>query len=268
MSNKASNDSTQKTLLVTVLLSLACSIVVSFAAVSLKPIQEQNIVLDVQKNILSISGLASNAGTLSVEEIEKLYKNVQPRLVDLKTGKYVEASAEKIADFDQREAAKDPATSRSLNGAEDIASINRLESIAKVYLIEKDGKTESILIPVHGYGLWSTMYGFLALDIDDLDTVVGFGFYDQAETPGLGGEVDNPIWKNRWPGKKVYDAKGDVALTVIKGAVDPANPNASAQIDGLAGATLTANGVSNLIHFWMGDSGFKPFLTNLKAGDA
>ena len=100
------------------------------------------------------------------------------------------------------------------------------------------------------------------------NTVRGFGFYDQEETPGLGGEVDNPIWKGRWPGKKVYDAKGDVALHVIKGAVDPANPNAKTQIDGLAGATLTANGVSNLIKFWMGENGFKPFLTNLKAGDA
>ena len=263
-----SNDSTKKTLLVTVLLSLACSIVVSFAAVSLKPIQDQNVVLDVQKNILSISGLAGNAKALGTDEIEKLYKNVQPRLVDLKTGKYVDATKEQIAEFDQREEAKNPATSRSLGGSEDIASINRLENVAKVYLIEKDGKTESIMLPVHGYGLWSTMYGFLALDIKDLDTVVGFGFYDQAETPGLGGEVDNPIWKGRWPGKKVYDAKGDVALHVIKGAVDPSNPNASEQIDGLAGATLTANGVSNLIQFWMGDKGFKPFLTNLKAGDA
>lgn len=263
-----SNDSTKKTLLVTVLLSLACSIVVSFAAVSLKPIQDQNVVLDVQKNILSISGLADNPGSLSADEIESLYKSVQPRLVDLKTGKYVDASEAQIAEFDQREAAKNPATSRSLSGAEDIASINRQESVAKVYLIEKDGKTESIMLPVHGYGLWSTMYGFLALDINDLDTVVGFGFYDQAETPGLGGEIDNPIWKGRWPGKKVYDAEGDVALHVIKGAVDTSNPNASVQIDGLAGATLTANGVSNLIQFWMGEQGFKPFLTNLKAGDA
>ena len=263
-----SNDSTKKTLLVTVLLSLACSVVVSLAAVSLKPLQEQNIVLDVQKNILSISGLAENAGALSVDEISDLYKNVQPRLVDLKTGKYVEASAKDIADFDQREAAKEPATSRSLSGAEDIASINRLENVAKVYLIEKDGKTESIMLPVHGYGLWSTMYGFLALDVNDLETVVGFGFYDQAETPGLGGEIDNPIWKARWPGKKVFDAKGDVALHVIKGAVDPANPNANTQIDGLAGATLTANGVSNLIKFWMGENGFRAFINNLKAGDA
>lgn len=263
-----SNDSTKKTLLVTVLLSLACSVVVSLAAVALKPIQDQNVVLDVQKNILSISGLAENVRGLSVDEIEKLYENVQPRLVDLKTGKYVNASAEEIAAYDQRVAAKEADTSRALTGAEDIASINRQANIAKVYLIEKDGKTESILLPVHGYGLWSTMYGFLALDVNNYDTVVGFGFYDQGETPGLGGEVDNPRWKAHWPGKKVYDADGNVALHVIKGAVDQANPNAKTQIDGLAGATLTANGVSNLIRFWMGKNGFEPFINNLKAGEA
>lgn len=263
-----SNDSTKKTLLVTVLLSLVCSVVVSLAAVSLKPLQDQNIVLDVQRNILSISGLSDNVKALSIDEIDTLYKQVQPRLVDMKTGKFVDASVKEIAEYDQRQAAKVPDESRAVKGSEDIASINRMADVAKVYLIEKNGKTESIMLPVHGYGLWSTMYGFLALDINDLDTVVGFGFYDQAETPGLGGEVDNPIWKGRWPGKKVYDKQGDVALSVIKGAVDASNPKASAQIDGLAGATLTANGVTNLVHFWMGKTGFKPFLTNLKAGGA
>ena len=263
-----SNDSTKKTLLVTILLSLACSVVVSFAAVSLKPIQDHNVVLDVQRNILSISGLAKNAKALDAAEVQKLYAQVKPALVDLKTGKYMQASEEEIAAYDQRTAAKEPAESRPLKGAQDIAGIIRQANVAKVYLIEKDGKTASIMLPVHGYGLWSTMYGFLALDIKDLDTVVGFGFYDQKETPGLGGEVDNPIWKGRWPGKKVYDTKGNVALHVIKGAVDPSNPGASEQIDGLAGATLTSNGVSNLLQFWMGDQGFKPFLTNLKAGEA
>ena len=247
---------------------MACSVVVSLAAVALKPLQEQNIIVDVQRNILSISGLADNAKGLSIDEISRLYKQVKPALVDLKTGKYVKASEADIAAYDQRVASKDPGESRALKGSEDVASIIRQANVAKVYLIEKDGKTESVMLPVHGYGLWSTMYGFLALDINDLDTVVGFGFYDQGETPGLGGEVDNPTWKGRWPGKKVFDNKGDVALTVIKGAVDPSGKNASAQIDGLAGATLTANGVTNLIKFWMGENGFKPFISNLKTGGA
>lgn len=263
------NDSLKKTFLVTILLSLVCSVVVSAAAVFLKPQQEENVVLDVQRNILNISGLTQDAKALNADEVSKLYEQVKPRLVDMKTGKFIDKTSEGLTvdNYDQRMAAKDPKASKALTGAEDIAGIKRQADVAKVYLIEKDGKMDRIVLPVHGYGLWSTMYGFLALDAD-LNTVAGFGFYDQAETPGLGGEVDNPLWKNKWPGKQIYSSNGDVAMTVIKGAVDPSNPKAANQIDGLAGATLTSNGVSNLIKFWMGKNGFEPFLNNLKAGDA
>lgn len=267
MSNKAGNDSIQKTLVVTVLLSLVCSVIVSAAAVFLRPIQSANVVLDVQRNILNISGLTKDAKALSNDEVAKLYQQVKPRLVDLKTGKFVDATAKEVAAYDQRTAAKTPGESHSLTAAKDIAGIKRQADVAKVYLVEKNGKLDTVILPVHGYGLWSTMYGFVALS-NDLNTVVGFGFYDQAETPGLGGEVDNPAWKAKWPGKKVYDSNGKVAMTVIKGAVDPSNPKAVSQIDGLAGATLTSNGVTNLMQFWMGKNGFEPFLKNLKAGDA
>ena len=114
--------------------------------------------------------------------------------------------------------------------------------------------------------MWSTLYGFLALEAD-ANTVVGLVFYEHAETPGLGGEVDNPVWKAKWVGKEVYD-EGDVAISIIKGSVDPSSSNAVHQVDGLSGATLTSRGVHNLLHFWLGDNGYKPFLTNLKNGEA
>ncbi|KEI71341.1 Na(+)-translocating NADH-quinone reductase subunit C [Endozoicomonas elysicola] len=262
------NDSIKKTLLVTVVLSLICSVLVSAAAVFLKPVQDQNIKLDVQRNILAISGLTSDAKALSVAEVAELYKRIQPRLVDLKTGKFVdEANGLTVDQYDQRVAAKDPKASEALAGSKDIAGIKRQADVAKVYLVEQDGKMQTLILPVHGYGLWSTMYGFLALE-NNLNTVKGFGFFEQAETPGLGGEVSNPVWKSRWSGKEIYGVDGQVALHVIKGGVDPANPGAMNQIDGLAGATLTANGVSNLIKFWLSDTGFKLFLNNLKAGNA
>ncbi len=262
------NDSIKKTLLVTVVLSLICSVLVSAAAVFLKPVQDQNIKLDVQRNILAISGLTADAKALSVAEVAELYKRIQPRLVDLKTGKFVdEANGLTVDQYDQRVAAKDPKASQALAGSKDIAGIKRQADVAKVYLVEQDGKMQTLILPVHGYGLWSTMYGFLALE-NNLNTVKGFGFFEQAETPGLGGEVSNPVWKSRWSGKEIYGVDGQVALHVIKGGVDPTNPGAMNQIDGLAGATLTANGVSNLIKFWLSDTGFKLFLNNLKAGNA
>lgn len=261
------NDTIKKTLLVTVVLSLVCSVLVSMAAVYLKPIQDQNIKLDVQRNILDIAGLSKDARALSASEVAELYKQIQPRLVDLKTGKFVdEAHGLTVDQYDQRTAAKDFNASRAL-GSADIAGISRQADIAKIYLVEKDGKLQTLILPVHGRGLWSTMYGFLALE-NNLNTVKGFGFFEHAETPGLGGEVSNPVWKSRWVGKEIYGVDGKVALHVIKGSVDSTSPGAINRIDGLAGATLTSNGVSNLIKFWLSDAGFKLFLNNLKAGKA
>jgi Na+-transporting NADH:ubiquinone oxidoreductase subunit C len=239
---------------------------VSAAAVFLKPLQVENVELDVQRNILNISGLTKDARALSNAEVAELYKQIKPRLVDLKTGKFIEKTPEgqTVNNYDQRVAAKTPGESKALPGAEDIAGIRRQADIAKVYVIEKNGRLETIILPVHGYGLWSTMYGFMALN-SDLGTVKGFGFYEQAETPGLGGEVDNPSWKAKWPGKKIYDDNGNVEAGLVKGGADP---KSLYKVDGLSGATLTSNGVTNLIKFWMGNDGFKPFLTNLKAGDA
>ena len=101
------------------------------------------------------------------------------------------------------QASKDPDTSRALKGQEDVASIKRQSNIAKVYVLRENGELKRVVLPVHGYGLWSTLWGFIALK-GDANTIAGLGFYQQAETPGLGGEVDNPNWKALWPGKKVY----------------------------------------------------------------
>ncbi|MFP5414831.1 MAG: NADH:ubiquinone reductase (Na(+)-transporting) subunit C, partial [Gammaproteobacteria bacterium] len=151
---------------------------------------------------------------------------------------------------------------------QDIAKIQRRVKYAQVYVVAgPDGGIDKVILPVKGYGLWSTLHGFIALE-RDLNTVAGIGFYEHAETPGLGGEVDNPVWKASWHGKQLYDADGKVALKVIKGRADNSKPEAAYQIDGLSGATLTSRGVQNLIHYWLGDQGFAPFLANLRAGEA
>jgi Na+-transporting NADH:ubiquinone oxidoreductase subunit C len=256
----SSNDSTSKTLIVAFSLCIVCSIVVSAAAVLLKPAQEANKILDLKRNVLAAAGMYDDS--VSVDE---QFAQISIRIVDLRTGKFTdEVNAE---DYDQRKAAKDPAASDALTSAQDLAKVARREHYAVVYLVEDaGGDIDKIILPIHGYGLWSTLYGFIALESDG-DTVAGLGFYEHGETPGLGGEVDNPRWKASWPGKKVY-RDGEVAIGLIKGAVDPAGPNATWQIDGLAGATLTARGVTNLVRFWLGENGFEPFLNNLKSGEA
>ena len=160
-----------------------------------------------------------------------------------------------------------PGANPGVVGDEDIARLGRRENYSQVYLVQSpQGEIEKVILPIRGAGLWSTLYGFIALE-SDANTVAGLGFYEHGETPGLGGEVDNPRWIAHWPGKQVY-RDGDVALGLIKGSVDPSSPKARWQVDGLAGATLTARGVTNLVHFWLGENGFEPFLNNLKSGEA
>ncbi|MFV0358947.1 FMN-binding protein, partial [Tropicimonas sp.] len=99
----------------------------------------------------------------------------------------------------------------------------------------------------------------------DGNDIYGLQFYDHAETPGLGAEVDNPRWKAQWQGKKLRDAEGDLKITVAKGV--PSADMRDYQVDAIAGATLTSTGVDNLVRYWMGANGFAPFLEHLRAGD-
>ncbi len=255
-----SNDSIQKTLTVAFLLCIVCSVIVSTAAVVLKPSQEANKALDQKRNILAAAGMLEEG-----RSVEEQFAAINTRVVDLRTGRFTdEVDAEK---YDQRKAGRDPAASDALSKDEDTASIFRREHYALVYVVEDEqGEIDKIILPIRGAALWGQMYGFIALE-GDANTVAGLGFYEHKETPGLGGEVDNPRWKGLWPGKRVF-RDGEVAIDVIKGTVNPSAPGADYQVDGLAGATLTTRGVSNLVQFWLGDNGFSPFLNNLKSGEA
>lgn len=255
------NDSIQKTFLVAFLLCIVCSIVVSMSAVQLKPLQERNKDLDFKKNILSAAGLMEDG-----KSVDELFEKVVPRLVDLETGKFTDEL--NVDEFDQRESSKDPDLSMALSKSDDIAKISRRENFAKVYTIADDqGNVETIVLPIKGYGLWSVLYGFIALQ-GDANTVVGLGYYEHGETAGLGGEVDNPKWKGIWPGKEVFDDQGNVNIAVVKGAVDPSDAAANYKVDGLSGATLTSKGVEYMLQFWMGDMGYGKFLRNFREGSA
>jgi Na+-transporting NADH:ubiquinone oxidoreductase subunit C len=257
-------ESTARTLTVALLVCLVCSVFVAGAAVALRPTQLENRLLDKQRSILAIAGIGE--ANMSAKQVKSLYnERIVAKLVNLETGKFSDEFDPKT--FDPLAAAKDPSISKTLPGGQDIASIKRRERFSTVYMVENNGELDTLIIPVRGYGLWSTLYGFMAVK-GDLNTVAGFGFYQHGETPGLGGEVDNPKWRNQWPGKALYDDSGKLAVQIVKGGVDPQSPKAVHQVDGLAGATLTSNGVDNLIKFWMGDNGFGPFIANLRAGEA
>ncbi len=250
------NDSPKKTIVIAFLLCLVCSVLVSTAAVGLKSKQIANKELDIKKNILAITGLLSDDSN-----IEEVFKRFEVKIVDLETGNYADVDA---SSYDQRKASRDPARSIKLTSEQDIAGISRRAKLATIYILKEDDKVKQVILPIHGYGLWSTLYGFIAFE-GDFNTIKGLQFYAHAETPGLGGEVDNPKWRKQWQGKKAFNEQGDLKIEVIRGHVDFKMVDAVHKVDGLSGATLTSQGVSNLVKYWLGDHGFGPYLKNMRS---
>jgi Na+-transporting NADH:ubiquinone oxidoreductase subunit C len=284
-------DSVLHTFKIAFLLCLVCSVMVSVAAVGLRGFQKRNQELDKQRNILIAAGLFDEATHKIVIDgkprtdlkIGELFQKpggsaarpwLEEKVVNLDSGKEVSKDvqtkiAEKFGSLDRYSARK---ASRDVSGSwsqpipadKDFARIKRRELFATVYLLhDADGKLDQVILPIRGYGLWSTLWGFISLKAD-LVTISGITYYEHAETPGLGGEVDNPNWKKLWKGKQAF-ADGKVAIRVIKGTVDSGTPDAEHKVDGLSGATLTSKGVSNMLEYWLGPDGFEPYLKRLKA---
>ena len=247
-----------------VLFSLAvcgvCAVFVSALAVSLAEKQDINKVLDRKKNVLMAAGLLEAGEPITTEEVEERFARFQPVVIDLEKGEEV-TDIDPLT-FDQRKARNDPESSDAAPPND--AGVNRVPHHALAYKVaNEEGLLEMMIVPVEGYGLWSTLYGYLALD-SDLNTVRGLAYYEHGETPGLGGEVDNPRWRAQWIGRKIYDQDGELAIEVIKGSAGPAE-QAPHKVDGLSGATITARGVSGMMRFWLGEHGFGPYFDHLQA---
>lgn len=248
-------DNTAKTVTVALLLCLVASMVVSAAAVSLRPLQEKNAALDKQVNIVQVAGLYKDG-----VDVAEVFRSFEPHVLELATGAFTDRFDP--YQFDDRAAAEDVTLSAPLD--DDPAGIRRQAEYVTIYLLrDESGALDKVILPVYGYGLWSTLYGFIAVE-EDGNTIYGLQFYEHAETPGLGAEVDNPRWKALWRDKKLRDGEGNLAITVAK---TPPPAGRDHFVDALSGATLTSRGVDNLVRFWMSERGFEPFLERVRAGE-
>ena len=250
------NNRISKILLVSLTLCLVCSLVISYVAITLRDQQEANVLLDKQKTILASAGLLDES-----KAIDEIFSSIQEKIVNLETGTY-DYSID-LTTFNEKKYSKNVLTSKRLLPQEDIATLKRRENYSKVYLQYNKEKVEILILPVRGLGLWGTLYGFIAIEAD-LQTIIGLEFFKHKETPGLGAEVDNPNWKKLWNGKKIFGPSGEILISVIKGNVDESSKKSIYQVDGLSGATITSNGVTNLLSFWLGELGYGPYLRNLK----
>ena len=249
-----SRDSVTHTILVAFFVSLICSVLVSTSVVLLRPRQLENQLL-LSGNINVIQLIESIEKTGSTEEI---LKRIDTRLIDLATGEYI--TDIDISKFNPRTAASDPNLSVIIPPDLDIAKIERRAKYAIVTLVKENNGIKYIVLPVYGSGMWSTLYGYVALEADG-NTIAGMKIYEHAETPGIGDKVDNPAWLARWQGKHIYQEDGRPAIEIVKGKVAAKTKN---QVDALTGATITGESVTNLFRYWFGKHGFQPYLERLR----
>lgn len=258
-------DSPRYTVLFATAVSVACAALVAVAAVSLRDRQVANAQVYKQKNVLLAAGLARSGESLSNADVARRFdERIEVRLVDLATGELLPEDKADARAFDSRKARNDPKLSRPAPANE--ARLARIPNWQTVYLVKGEHiGIEQVVLPVEGMGMWGMMYGFVALERDG-NTVRGLTFYEQKETPGLGGEISSPRWQALWIGRKAYDAAWEPKLAVIKGRAGPPDQDPH-QVDGLSGATITGNGVSHVVRFWFSRDGFAPYLARLRAGD-
>lgn len=245
------NDSPSRLFGVVILVSLICSLLVAGATILLREKQQRNKQLERKRNVLIAAGIATPG--MSEAEIEAGFARVRPVIVDFTTGK-IDTSVD-AARYDMQRAAKDPDTSIAIDPAKDIALLHRMPRYGIVYVLAGEKGTEKLILPISGLGLWSTIYGYISLQ-NDGKTVSGLTFYQHGETPGLGGEIDNPAWRRSWQGKIAYAADGRPVIEVLRGKVDVNRSGSEHQVDGISGATITSRAVGNMVNFWLGEAAY------------
>lgn len=254
------NDSPQKALLVVFAVAFVCSVMVSVAAITLKPVQMLNQLVERSRNVVALTGLVPAETVLSNDEILEAVEQLDIRVVDIDTGEF-EPGIDP-ADFDARAAASDSELGMAISPAADIANLGRRSRYAVVYLVWDDDELERVILPIHGQGMWSTIYGFLALE-SDLNTIAAVSFYEQTETAGLGDQILRPDWQAQWQGRQLFDSRGNFSFRIAAGAVEEGSPAAQHQVDALSGATVTGDAVTRMVAYWFGPDGYGQFLERL-----
>ena len=254
-----SKDSPLKALVVVLAVSLACSILVSTASITLKPIQLLNQKVERSRNIVILTGLVPGDKKLSDDEILQAVEQLDVRVLNIDTGEFVDSIDPE--QFNAHAAVNDPELSVAIPAADDTARLGRRSRFAVVYLVWQGDELKRIILPIHGQGMWSTLYGYLALE-PDLNTIAAVTFYEQAETAGLGDQITRPSWQAKWQGRQLFNSQGEIQFRVAAGSVQEGSAAARHQVDAMSGATVTGDSVTRLVKFWFGPNGYQIFLNN------
>ncbi|MBF1550005.1 MAG: NADH:ubiquinone reductase (Na(+)-transporting) subunit C [Prevotella salivae] len=221
-------NSNSYTIIYSVIIVVIVAFLLAFVFQALKPMQDANVALDKKKQILN----SLNIRDLNDAQADAKYKEVvvADRVIDEK-GKVLL-----------------PGTSGGENAGFKLESKDYKEGKLALYICRVNGETKYV-IPVYGMGLWGPISGYIALNADK-STIYGVYFNHESETAGLGAEIkDNKAWQEKFQGKKLFKNGDDktIALSVEKKVEDP-----TTQVDAVTGATLTSNGVRDMLHEALG----------------
>ncbi len=255
MSEAANTDSTSRALAVALAVAFVCALLVSIVAVGLRPIQKANIEAERIAQLELVLAALSDIGRAQTLD------SLEARLVDLASGEFDETGDP--AAFDAIRAASRPATSAAIPAELDLAGLKRRALLAQIYLIRaSDNSIDLIILPVSGRGYQSTLRAWLVLD-GDASTVRALKFYQHGETPGVGARIEDPEWETQWRDLQAWDDDGVLRIGV-RSHGGGYSDDTQYQVDGISGATRTAQGVDGMMRFWLGEFGFEPFLQRIR----
>ncbi len=207
------------------ILVVVVAAVLAFAAESLKPMQKENVRLEKMQNILAsvkISATPENAS-------EKFDQYIVEQMMLNSKGELISPEGKTAFDIDV---------------VKEYKTIDENERSYPLFIFEEGGDRKYI-VPLAGKGLWGPIWGYIAFD-GDLNTVYGSTFDHKTETPGLGAEIKEGWFQERFEGKSIFNAGGEyMAIEVVKGGSDVKGEDH--KVDGISGGTITSKGVGEMI---------------------
>lgn len=254
-------DAPSRAVMVVLIVAVVSSALVSGVVTVLRPIQLENQLLERARHVLQLTGLLEGGGLPGDEKMLEFYRSLDIRIVNLADGRF-EADMDP-ATFDARRAANDPERSVAIPPERDRAGLGRRSRHARVLMVWQGDELRRVVLPIHGAGMWSTIYGYLALE-PDLNTIAGVTFYEQNETPGIGDKILEPRWRAQWEGRELFDPRGEFRFDAGPGRVEPGTEAAQYKVDALTGATVTVDAVVAMVHYWMGPHGYQPLIERLR----
>jgi len=210
-----------------VTIAIVCSLVLSLAAEGLKERTNKNIEIDIKKNILNAIGV--NINNLTILDMDKYFNdNIDTLIIDME-GNIANLLINDLNMIENKQTGE-------------VKYFNDNQEYLPLY---KEIEKNIIIIPVSGKGLWSSLFGYFAIDANNYSTVKGITFYNHGETPGLGAEIASEWFQLSFVGKEIYSEKELLSIKLTKPGL--ADKNNLYEVNGISGATITSNGVTTLL---------------------